>query len=93
LNPRPKEINHQARKLVQLASVDGTLLPDFLARAAALQDVERPKPTSFLRKIVMDFAFACEMYYPVSLFSRYSPGETDHEADLTSSPRHDVNGS
>ncbi|QWW72586.1 hypothetical protein [Rhizobium sp. WYJ-E13] len=86
LKRRPKEMEHPARKVVRLASVDGTVLPDFLAMAAALQDVERRKPTSFLRKIAMDFAFACEMFYPLNQFGRCHPSQTDHESALTSNP-------
>jgi hypothetical protein len=46
------------------------LLPDFLAAAAALEDVTRPKRISFLRQLVLDFGFACEMFFPVEQFAR-----------------------
>ncbi|MFD2052290.1 hypothetical protein ACFSQT_03950 [Mesorhizobium calcicola] len=64
------------RSHLQLATIDGAFLPTL---QLSLYQREGPTPTkkSFFQQLLLDFAFACELYYPVQQYERFAMEEED----------------
>lgn len=54
---------------LRLVALDGQILPDVDIERLS-KGIQQPARRSFLRQLFYDFAYACELYYPVQQFSR-----------------------
>lgn len=62
---------------LHVATIDGKLITDFVFDPAGQNAGCSSGKKSFLRQLMLDFAVACEMYYPMARFDEIA--STKHE--------------